>query len=1121
MDLTQNTEISFLMSPTPVPRRKALMNHCCHQQQTRSLHKHKKKKFLADYANSETSSYHLEESVCFLDHTQMTQIINETSTNITTTTASTATSNFISRTMPLPRKPRKQLTEPDDDLGDDDEQDKKFKLSLNSTALSNHLYMNTQDFMITPGLSIISSSSNPFNSSSQQRIVAQSTLKLDRYVKLQRPNAPPPPPPKSKPDLIDTLSALYLNKSPESTQNTTTSSDSTSTSISLESDENNKRVSEFQIGFKQLLNETLKPNEVSINPEHNYDSIYCQPKFKIDNTKFILNLTSVSISVILFLVCILFISLFQTHVHQYYRKFQNYTNSTNLTSSNSSEMYFTAGSNLVKQTVLFCNGPYSSYQMNNLIMLPFSVLLVIIFSFFNQTKKSSSRRCTRLPRLLPSFNPFQRRNRLLVAALFCIIANEIFKMIESSMFDVSNKTSFNTTSDLLTSILASKTNNSFNLKQSDTDLIRVGFGLEPSLMFTTTQQPILTSSSHPLFQPSVLRFSKARLVPKLRQSDFTTIATTNLYAQDQIIISNLVDNYRSAQMKSNKIIESFNKTLNGSSSKTLFEVSMSLYQNEYVQRAVNTLFINRKFKWSLIWNKLETMLLITFEVFVIGMRYYPLIGIMDTDSLVCLSLASFYMWFDIVYNLGMTGLCEGLKLNISFDLLQDLRHIFGVGFMQDVKKNFHHQNEYALSANETKLLFSTARIVYSIVKSLPHFFCLAYVTVRFTSNALVMCYQRFNKSKLIIRHRHFNLIYTKYEEPSSNFDVDYVRNLFNKNNKPKKWYTQISRNNQTKNFLIDKAKCLSGLIKDNYFRYSTRIICTYTVCFTLLYYLTCFLIFYGSIFIDVIYFPYCYKIAIMISTFFTSIICWIQLIISMKQFKLHLRSLYLGTSDKYITPKNWFSNKKLATNSFNYAGFAVAFTCCGYFFLFILITFVSFQITTVFSFGSSSLIGVFLLVIILPFAVSMALIKLVNKFISTFAAKYCFVQTKSLAVKNLKSYSLFLYFKFFYDCFTSMAFCLIRMLKSFVMGILFMPRLDYSFMGRGLEKLDPAFMSYIGYLHWESHHTNSIVISFCDLLKNRNLKLDKDEIKRNRIINRWQLTYLLIKSKKLISFRRH
>ncbi len=44
-----------------------------------------------------------------------------------------------------------------------------------------------------------------------------------------------------------------------------------------------------------------------------------------------------------------------------------------------------------------------------------------------------------------------------------------------------------------------------------------------------------------------------------------------------------------------------------------------------------------------------------------------------------------------------------------------------------------------------------------------------------------------------------------------------------------------------------------------------------------------------------------------------------------------------------------------------------------------------------------------------------------------------------------------------------------------------MSRIDYTAMGRNLEKLDPVLMSYIGYLHWVSHHTNPIVMSFCEI----------------------------------------
>lgn len=158
----------------------------------------------------------------------------------------------------------------------------------------------------------------------------------------------------------------------------------------------------------------------------------------------------------------------------------------------------------------------------------------------------------------------------------------------------------------------------------------------------------------------------------------------------------------------------------------------------------------------------------------------------------------------------------------------------------------------------------------------------------------------------------------------------------------------------------------------------------------------------------------------------------------------------------------------------------------------------------------------------------MLLIRLVNRIFSSLATKFCFLQRKSkvLALKNLRTFGLFLYFKFFYDCFTGIAFCIVRMFKSILIGILFMPRIDHSFMGRNLEKMDPAFMSYIGYLHWESHHTNPIVISFCEIMRqgacSREKKQDNNsnQLKRSRIINRWRLVNILMKNPSLMRFRR-
>ncbi len=218
----------------------------------------------------------------------------------------------------------------------------------------------------------------------------------------------------------------------------------------------------------------------------------------------------------------LFIILFQKKVHNFNsnltRILQNSSNFTQISSEN-----FKAGSELVRKTVQFCNGPYFSYQINNLVVLPFSLLLLLIFSFFTKRKnscildKKNPLSCGGKNRLsLPGvIDPFQRRNRLLVAALFCIIANEIFKMIETSMFNVTVYDGKN--------YLFNKTFNG----DSNTDFLRIGLGIEPIYSRTTPPQTLIsgsysTTKSYFMISPPIIQFSKPPLPRRLRLDDLTT-----------------------------------------------------------------------------------------------------------------------------------------------------------------------------------------------------------------------------------------------------------------------------------------------------------------------------------------------------------------------------------------------------------------------------------------------------------------------------------------------------------------------------------------------------------------------------------------------------------------------
>jgi microcompartment protein CcmK/EutM len=851
---------------------------------------------------------------------------------------------------------------------------------------------------------------------------------------------------------------------------------------------------------------------------------------------------------IVFLVCILLITLFQTKANRFYLKFLNPNNSSSNETKyddDDDEEYYTAGTRLVKQTILMCNGPYFSYQVNNLVVLPFSLLLGLVFSFFKPQQRSNMRQrsvlpttsCSTRPSLQANVNPFQRRNRFLIAALFCILANEIFKMIESSMFVISNNKSqaFNTTNELLSSFVDFKAHHN---DSSAVELSKIGFGIEPNVLLfktSTKQQQLARSKPAAAYLhmiPSVISYTKPKLRPRLEPADFSTTESTN-----HLITVNLnLDKLKTVKNKSINLLGQVNRTLQTANDKTLFEATMSLYHNEYVQALMkNLLTTSSDLNWSLILDKFEKILLMLVEVFVIGMRYYPLMGVIESDSFVCLLLAAVYMWADIAYNIAITGLCEGLRLNVSFDLLKDIRHLFGVGFLLPAKQQPSSQP----STTDFRFLFSQNRILYTIVKSLPHFFSLSYVTVRFSlacalkvtsfiSNQIekrqkaklpgsaLNAQQKTINTKLKISNRIYDLVYTTQESKARRSHRD-------------ESHHQLSFEDRYVRNRLRTRRTAKIPNKSEIFRFSTRIVCTYTVCFTVLYYLTCFFTFYGFVFVEMIYFPVVYKQTILLSAVLTSLTCCVQLCLSLRQFRSHLIGLYQGKSGREfgLSPRSFLSNKKIATSSFNYAGFAVTYTCWGYVILFGLVTFILVQLATLIAFGASTSLALFLVILLVPFMVSIFLMRLLNHLVSSMAVKFCFLQKKSqvLALKNFKCYSLFLYFKFFYDCFTGIAFCFFRAIKLLVFGTLYLTRLDYSFMGGTCEKMDQAFMSYVGYLYWEAQHTNPIAISFCDMLQ-RELRLRV--IRREQLFlargtaarARWHVAYTLIKNKSLINFRK-
>ena len=204
----------------------------------------------------------------------------------------------------------------------------------------------------------------------------------------------------------------------------------------------------------------------------------------------------------------------------------------------------------------------------------------------------------------------------------------------------------------------------------------------------------------------------------------------------------------------------------------------------------------------------------------------------------------------------------------------------------------------------------------------------------------------------------FFYLLSKFLLPSEHPNSTYFNQNYNKNNINCATDHQNHRqHHQLSNSFEDEYVRDLLALRPTSFRFSTRVLCTYTVCFTVLYYMTCFLVFYGSIVIDMIHMPSAYKRSLVASALLAASVCVAQLLLSMRQLKLHLTSLYKGTSLQYISAKANFSNKKIATSNFNYSGTCVTYTCWGYVIIFGVLTVVLFQATTFLFLGGGGAFG--------------------------------------------------------------------------------------------------------------------------------------------------------------------
>ncbi|CAF1222632.1 unnamed protein product [Didymodactylos carnosus] len=208
----------------------------------------------------------------------------------------------------------------------------------------------------------------------------------------------------------------------------------------------------------------------------------------------------------------------------------------------------------------------------------------------------------------------------------------------------------------------------------------------------------------------------------------------------------------------------------------------------------------------------------------------------------------------------------------------------------------------------------------------------------------------------------------------------------------------------------------------------------------------------------------------------------------MQNYKKHKKELFQGIPSIDIPLPKGMKNNSVASKSVHYSGFLVGYMAWGYIICFHVLFFVLGMLRLIRArIRHIELLMTIIVPILVVYLMKLVMVSSVGKFI--------FIQDlgEKLNLKNRKTYAIFVYFNFFADCFLGIASCIIRLIKSICLNILYMARLDCSFLGRPLEKFDIGFSSYVSYLYMEVTHTHPVMLAFCyslydDIINKRNRK---------------------------------
>ena len=255
--------------------------------------------------------------------------------------------------------------------------------------------------------------------------------------------------------------------------------------------------------------------------------------------------------------------------------------------------------------------------------------------------------------------------------------------------------------------------------------------------------------------------------------------------------------------------------------------------------------------------------------------------------------------------------------------------------------------------------------------------------------------------------------------------------------------------------------------------------------------------------------PYYFAIA------FTVLVTVLQLLVMLASIRRNLLQAFRG-DDSEIPRSLSNSNVRYVTGNFRFAGCLIGYVTLAFIFLGFFSMVFAVVIATLLTFGGSRFVEW-----VLKRVISLFLFAYFKAYLNKILAKYVFLHHKIsvLSLNNRRAFMIFLYFNIFLDAFLGLFAAIFRLLKSSIGGIIYMCRLDYSPLGRKLERNDAGFSAYCGFIHVECAHRHPVLLCFMSHLLRA--QLYGSSTKRwSKARHKWALAVFLLHNPTLIYQRK-